>query len=174
MATVLDIIQGINQAAANAWDGAHDERIVDDGTPKKAGLKREEGDLNIEARVMDGFNVNFHGDKLVVKYQSEVKLSDIHEKGFENEVVSSINDIVKYLKKEYKRITGDTLTLTKLGEPDILAQHLNKSRTWIQSSQVFKIGGLDGVEPVKEGSDADRLDTAIKDWLKLGKNDQAI
>ena len=39
MATVYEIVQGLSQAAANAYDGA----MTEDGEPIKAGLKREEG-----------------------------------------------------------------------------------------------------------------------------------
>jgi len=56
MATTLEIIQGINQAAANAYDGAHDERFVD-GDAKKVGLSREEGCPIIDSRVSDGFGI---------------------------------------------------------------------------------------------------------------------
>ena len=37
MATIYDVIQGINQAAANATDGAHDERYSYDGKERKRG-----------------------------------------------------------------------------------------------------------------------------------------
>ena len=40
MATVYDVIRGIHQAAANAYDGAHDEKISPDGKARKAGLSR--------------------------------------------------------------------------------------------------------------------------------------
>ena len=40
MATVYEIVQGLSQAAANAYDGALDES----GEPIKAGLQREEGE----------------------------------------------------------------------------------------------------------------------------------
>ena len=50
---ILDIINGISQAAANAYDGALDEN----GEPLKVGLKREEGNPILDKRVMDGFNV---------------------------------------------------------------------------------------------------------------------
>ena len=41
MATVYDIVKGINQAAANAYDGAHDARFRTDGKDDPIGLKRE-------------------------------------------------------------------------------------------------------------------------------------
>ena len=169
MATVMDIIQGIQQAAANAYDGAHDERAAADGEARTAGLKREQGDMNLEARVMDGFNVKFHGDRLSVHYHGGCKLKETHNRSeFENGINQHIADVVKYLKKEYKKITGDTLTLTKEGDSDILVQYISRIRCDVQASCMYKIGGMDGVEEAC-GSSEDRLDDAIKNWLKLGK-----
>ena len=56
MATVYEIVQGLSQAAANAYDGA----LGEDGKPLVAGLKREEGDPILDKRVMDGFNVGLY------------------------------------------------------------------------------------------------------------------
>ena len=170
MATVMDVLQGISQAVANAYDGAHDERFSADGEARTAGLKREKGDLNIEARVMDGFNVKFYGDKLCVEYHSEMKLKDVHDRNaFEGDVEQHIADIVKYLKKEYKKVTGNTLRLTKEDEPTIEVQHMSNIRTWVQARQFYKIGGLDGILDAHEPKSEDRLDKAIKNWLELGK-----
>ena len=42
MATVYEIIQGINQAAANAYDGSQHEELAADGlSPKGRPLKRK-------------------------------------------------------------------------------------------------------------------------------------
>ena len=54
----LKIVQGIAQAAANAYDGSHDERYAADGKARKIGLNREEGDAILDSRVIDGFKVN--------------------------------------------------------------------------------------------------------------------
>ena len=37
----LEIIRGLSQAAANAYDGSHDERFSLDGQAKQIGLRRE-------------------------------------------------------------------------------------------------------------------------------------
>ena len=170
MATVMDIIQGIQQAAANAYDGAHDERAASDGESRTAGLKREQGDMNLEARVMDGFNVRFHGDRLSVHYHGGCKLKETHNRNeFENAINQHIADVVKYLKKEYKKITGNTLTLTKEGDSEILVQYISRIRCDVQASCMYKIGGMKGVLDAKEPSSEERLDDAIKNWLKLGK-----
>ena len=49
MATVYEIIQGLSQAAANAYDGALDEK----GEALTAGLAREDGDPILDKRVLD-------------------------------------------------------------------------------------------------------------------------
>ena len=57
MATVYEIVQGLSQAAANAYDGA----LTEDGEPVTAGLAREDGDPLLDKRVLDGFKVKFYG-----------------------------------------------------------------------------------------------------------------
>jgi len=158
MATVYEIIQGINQAAANAYDGSEAD----------VGLTREDGDPILDRRVMDGFNVRFIGPILRVSYQAEIRLQDVKDKGFEDSIISKLKDIVKFLKKEYKAITGDTVTLTLVGDHNILVQRISNYRTDVQAQCDYKIGGLKDVDEVKKGSDKDRLDKAIKSWLELG------
>lgn len=171
MATVLDVIQGIAQAAANAYDGSHDTRISHDGEAREAGLKREDGDINIDARILDGFNVQFHGSRLCLKYHGECQLRDTHNRNkFEADIEQQLKDISEYLKKEYKKITGNTLTLTKEGEPHIFVQHMNRMRTWVEAKQYFMIGGLEGVLPTATIKSSDeRLYEAMKNWIAMGK-----
>ena len=82
MATVYEIIQGLSQAAANAYDGALDEN----GEALKPGLQRDEGRPLIDKRVMDGFNVTFYGNKMCLGYHSEVHLREVYANGFEQEI----------------------------------------------------------------------------------------
>ena len=77
----LDIIRGIAQAAANAYDGALDDK----GEPIKIGLKREEGHPVLDSRTMDGFKCRIDGTNLIVAYQSDIKLKDVYTTNFENE-----------------------------------------------------------------------------------------
>ena len=168
MATVYEIIQGINQAAANAYDGAHEEGLQADRNARTAGLSREDGHYINDRRVMDGFKISFHGPLLRVNYQAEVRLKDVKEPGFENDIISHLKDIIKFLKKEYKAITGNTLTLTKEGDHEILVQRISNYRTDCQAHCDYRIGGLKEVVDVEAGDAEDRLDDAIKKWLELG------
>ena len=166
MATVYDIVKGINQAAANAYDGSHDERYSSDGKTREAGLKREMGDPITDSRVMDGFGVKFHGDQLVVTYQSEVPIKEFHNSKYDQEVERVFSGVVKFLKKEYKSITGDSLSLSAVGPADIHLQNMSRVRNWVQATKAYKIGNLKGVLPVTSNSE-DRLEDNFKKFLNL-------
>jgi hypothetical protein len=168
MATVYEIIQGLGQAAANAYDGAHDESLQADGRARLVNLSREDGHLINDRRVMDGFGVKFHGPLLRVTYQAETRIKEVQDNGFEDEVARKLQEIVKFLKKEYKAITGNTVTLTKEGDHHILVQRISNYRTDVQAHCDYRIGGLTEVVDVEEGPADDRLDKAVRDWLALG------
>ena len=94
---------------------------------------------------------------------------------FESDIASMIENIKKFLTKEYKKVTGESLSLTKDGEIDILVQSISRQRTDVCAQQHYKIGGLDGVLGVEE---VDRnkdpqikdLDSAIKNFMQTAKD----
>ena len=153
---MLEIIQGLAQAAANAYDGAHDERFSLDGQVRKVGLKREEGCPIMDKRVNDGFSVKFYGNKICINYQSDIRLKEVHGGGFEEDIVRQLNEIKKFLQKEYKAITGNSVSLTADGEPKIV-QSTSRVRSFVQAYQHYKVGGLKE-EPI--------LDPAIEDFSR--------
>tara|TARA_R100000008_G_scaffold86555_1_gene80144 strand:- start:2926 stop:3492 length:567 start_codon:yes stop_codon:yes gene_type:complete len=173
MTTTLEIINGLAQAAANAYDGALDA----DGEPLEIGLNREKGNPIIDKRVMDGFSVKFHGPLLCIHYHSEVNIKDVDGNKFEGELEQMIEDIAKFLKKEYKRITGNTLSLTKQGELKAHMEYISRIRCWVTARCLYKIGGLTDVpEPRPESED--NLEKKFKDFLnqetdKRPQNDSA-
>ena len=164
MATVYEIVQGLSQAAANAYDGA----LTEDGEAIKAGLKREEGDPIIDSRVVDGFNVRMSGPILTISYQSDIKLKDVYAGDIEADVDEMIENVASFLKKEYKKVTGDTLSLSAEGEVDVLVQNTSKVRVFVTGKKNYKVGNLDGVLEVGLPSE-DRLDKSIRDFISLGK-----
>jgi len=155
---MLEIIQGLAQAAANAYDGAHDERFTLDGQVRKVGLQREEGCPIMDSRVNDGFSVKFYGSKLCINYQSDIRLKDVHGGKFEQDIARQLNEIKKFLQKEYKAVTGNSVTLTSDGEPKILVQSTSRVRTFVQAYQHYKISGVKE-EPI--------LDPAVEDSRKI-------
>ena len=170
MATTLEIIQGIAQAAANAYDGSHVGKYNVGGEDKKIGLRREEGDPILDSRVIDGFKVKFKGNKLCINYQSEIRLKEVH-KGpkFESEMEGVMADIVKFLKKEYKTITGNSLSLKPVNEVNIFVQPISRTRTDLSMYQEFEITSLDkSVLPVGAPSEDTTRDITRK-FLAMGR-----
>ena len=140
---VLDIIRGLNQAAANCYDGYELEQEI--------GLKREEGHPILDSRVIDGFRVRFAADKMMVTYQSEMLVTELHPRNqFENEIENKFADIIKFLKKEYKKLTGNAASLSPTRDADIIVQGTSRRNVWVQATKQYNIGGMEGVESVRK------------------------
>jgi hypothetical protein len=154
--TTLEIIQGLSQAAANAYDGAHDKRFSYDGEERSMGLKREEGCPINDSRVMDGFKVRFYGDSMILSYQSDVLLKEVYTGRFEQDIESMLNQIKGFLQKEYRKVTGKSVKLTSKGEPNILVQSTSRVRSWVEAQQHFKIGGIESIPILDPSVDATR------------------
>ena len=167
----LEIIRGLAQAAANVYDGGYDERYSLDGEARKVGLKREEGDPILDRRVIDGFKIKFYANEICLHYHGEVKLKEVYGGKFESEMERMLNEIKKFLQKEYKVVTGKSITLTAKDEPYILVQSTSRVRSWVQAHQFFKIGGLKN-DPIKAESDPKKLEKNFRDFLAMGR-DQA-
>jgi hypothetical protein len=159
MASVLEIVKGLNQAAANAYDGYKnmDETV---------GLTREEGDPIIDSRIMDGFRVRFAAQSMIVTYQGDIMMKEVHPRSqFENEIEQKFGDIVKFLKKEYKKITKESVTLSEVSPADILVQSTSRIRNWVQATKQYHIGGLDGVDTLGKTSE-EKLSDNIKKFME--------
>ena len=148
----LEIIQGLSQAAANAYDGSHDERFAPDGQARQVGLRREEGCPIMDSRVMDGFSVKFYADSIIINYQSDVRMKEAKDSKFDQDVERMINEIKKFLQKEYKSITGNSVTLTKKGECKMIVQTTSRVRTFVQAYQHYKISGIKNMDPILDPS----------------------
>ena len=167
MATVYDIIKGINQAAANAYDGSQYGKYSADGEDRTIGLKRESGDAILDSRVMDGFKVRISGPKLIITYQSEMAMKEIHNSKLDEEIEQIYANIVKFLKKEYKAITKNALSLTEAAPADILVQNMSHLRTWAQATKVYTIGGMGEVKALFDNSTPEER---FKDFLSLSSD----
>tara|TARA_R110000824_G_scaffold140559_2_gene306620 strand:+ start:144 stop:692 length:549 start_codon:yes stop_codon:yes gene_type:complete len=162
MATVYEIVQGLTQAAANAYDGA----LTKEGEPLTAGLQREEGNPLIDKRVMDGFNVRFFGNKMILSYQSEVQLKEVYANGFEGEIDQRLTDIVSFLKKEARKVTGSSVKLKQEGDVDVKVESVSRHRSWVVACRTYIIENVDA-ETVPQGS-KERLDSGWKSFLEQG------
>jgi len=160
----LEIIQGLAQAAANGYDGNHDERFALSDKPVSVGLKREEGCPIMDKRVNDGFAVKFSADTICITYQSDIPLKDAADPKFEQEVESMLNEVKKFLQKEYKKITGNGVTLTKQGDPIMSVINLSYVRSFVKAYQHYKISGIKDMDSVLEPSRSSENDV-IKKFL---------
>jgi hypothetical protein len=168
MATTLEIVRGLHQAAANAYDGSHHERYALDGEPRKVGLRREVGDPIIDSRVMDGFFIKIKGNVLCVYYQTDVKLDQMMDKSFPDQVASIMADIVKFLKKEYKAITKSSVSLKSKGDVHIEGQNISRIRNSVTAYQEFEITSMKDVVPAGEPSQDITRDVTRK-FLAMGR-----
>ena len=158
----LEIIQGLAQAAANGYDGAHDERYSLDGEVHKVGLKREEGCPIMDKRVNDGFAVRFSADTICITYQSDVPLKSASDPKFEQDVERMLNEVKKFLQKEYKKITGKGVTLSKQGQPIINFISLSRVRSFVKAHQYYKISGIKDMDAILEPSRSSENDVVKK------------
>jgi len=168
---ILEVIQGLAQAAANGYDGAHDERFSHDGKVRKVGLKREEGDPLIDKRINDGFSVKFAGNQICIHYQADIMLKEIYKGDFESEMERMINEIKKFLQKEYKVITGKGITLSKEGDISILASSVSRVRNFVQAHQYFNISGIKA-DPDWGGSENRKIEDSFRKFLDLNNNNK--
>ena len=81
----------------------------------------------------------------------------------------SFDQIAQFLKKEYKKVTGNTLSLTAEDEVKVVASNTSKVRTFVQAHRFYKIGGMEGTDPVK-GESADSVDAKFKSFLDQGES----
>ena len=112
---------------------------------------------------MDGFGVKFFGNMMCLNYMSEVQLKEVYANGFEADVEQRMADIVTFLKKEYRKICGESITLTKDGEIDVRVENSSRVRSWVTAKLHYRIGGLD--EEMAVSAEADTKPEA--NWEKF-------
>ena len=113
MATVMEIVQGLSQVVANSYDGAKDE----EGKRKETGLKRDKEVGIRDKRVIDGFTIKMHsGNKMCIAYTTEVMAEDLlaSKDKYEDKLLQDVADIVSFIKKEFRKVTGQSLSLTEI------------------------------------------------------------
>ena len=165
---VIDILRGISQAAAGMYDGALDE----EGEPIKIGLKREEGNPMLDKRVIDGCKVRCSGKTLIVSYHSELLFKDVYSKNLENELEQTMSDIVSYLKKQYRKVTGNTLSLKEKGDVDARVESTSRVRVFVTASKHYEITSMSDVEDIKNPSE-DKLEKTFSDFLAKASDKKA-
>ena len=166
MANVMEVLNGISQAVANKHHGSD----------AKIGLRREIDDLVqgvslYDSRVMDGFGVQIMNDQLIIRYNSEVPLTDVHDKNFETEIRRILKDISSFIKDEYKKVTKSTLRLTEYGDVNVVVQTVNRRTAVVTAAQSYEIGNLKDLKVQKkmEAEEAEFSDVAKRWYMNIRK-----
>lgn len=168
--TIEDLVKGIKQAAANAYDGAKDK----DGKPLKTGLDRDNEILDSRTmRTIDGFTVKVCGPKkLCVTYHLQMmakhKLAALENK-LEEEIESRIQEIVAYLKKEFKNVTGSTLGLKMQGKIEYEVEAVSMVRTNFKGICNYEITSSE--EPETGEKQTKELDKEVEKFLAVNKDE---
>jgi hypothetical protein len=76
-------------------------------------------------------------------------------------------DIASYLKKEYKKINGGSVSLSPEGEVDVLVQNISRQRSMVQAQRYYKIGGTDAQPLVGEATE-DKLAAGWEKFVSQG------
>ena len=98
-------------------------------------------------------------------------MAAFHNTKLDQELEQTYADIVKFLKKEYKKIVGETLSLKEDGKVDFILQNMSKIRTWVQATKSYTVGNMKDVIEVAEPSE-DRLEANFKKFLELSTDKQ--
>jgi hypothetical protein len=165
MASILEVVEGISQALSAKYEGG-----------KEFGLKREseallQGVSIYDPRIIDGFGVQFQGDRLILKYHSEMPLAKVHNKNFETDVRDVVKQITKHLKEEYRKVTKKSLSVTEEGDIQILVQSANRRTCYVNAAQVYKINdveidnGVDAKTKKIYDSEQEQFADIAKRWL---------
>tara|TARA_Y100001973_G_C5200096_1_gene336981 strand:- start:2683 stop:3261 length:579 start_codon:yes stop_codon:yes gene_type:complete len=174
MSNIVDIVKGIQQAYANSYDGS----LSEDGEKNSPELSRDEQGKFGRDRTFslyDNYSIKIHKDILEVVYNYEtmktngLKLEAPKDK-IEQHCEESIENIVSHLKKEYKKVTGESLSLSSPSKVKHDIQDISRHRAYACSRKSFKIGGMDTshmTDPL--GDPKKRLDDSIKNFLDLAK-----
>ena len=170
MATVMEIIQGLSQVAANSYDGARDE----EGRRKETGLKRDEEVSIRDKRVVDGFTIKMHdGNKMCIAYTTEVLANDLlASKGkYEDMLLQNVADIAQYIKKEFRKVTGQSLSLKEIKDTKTEMEVIQTSRvrTEVKVLVDYEIGGIEDPHAEKD-SQKEKIMKGMEKWLALSSD----
>jgi hypothetical protein len=167
--SIYEVVKGISQAIHNKHHGAIDET----GKAVEIGLKREEQPIQ-DQKIMDGFGVAMHGNLLILKYNSFEPLSNLHEKRFEKEMERRIEEVRKFIVKEFNKVTGQNLRLKEAGEIKVLVESSNRVKALVKAMMPYEILNLKEVSSV--GADKSSIAAGNLEKMKeyFGKQEKMV
>lgn len=162
--TLAEVMKVLRQIQAHSYDGA----LTFDGKPLKIGMMRENLD-EFHRRKIDAFSVSSAMPDVVrIKYTSQCRLEEIKEnKNFEDEVFEVVGAIKNHLQKEYKRISGKSVSLSEAKKHPIDVQYMSKVNCFLSTCVEYKVAG--GVGKDEDLSLKPNINDTIKRFLQQVK-----
>lgn len=98
---------------------------------------------------------------MIINYQSDTRLEDVKDPKYDQEIARMLNEIKKFLQREYKALTGNSVRLSAKGQPQILVQSTSRVRTFVQAYQHYTISGMKS-DPILQPSEDTERDVTRK------------
>ena len=116
---------------------------------------------------MDGFGAQVSGDRLHIKYHTEIPLKEVHSNGFESEMESMVEKVKSFLQKEFKKVTKSSLSLSDPSEVDVLVEYVSRIRCSVKVHKCYKIGSVQSEDRIKVDQERP-TDPDFEKMVKLG------
>jgi hypothetical protein len=164
----LQVLKDLSVAAGQLYDGAVDSK----GEPVDLGLKRDSLP-STNRKYIDAGKVRFAGDKIIVSYEAEITLKQVHKdgiSGFQSEMDSMIQKLVDGLKKNYRAHAGKSITLTAEGDgAKVDVEYVSRYRTLVHAVRSYRVAGLSDVVAAT-GAEVNKREMAdsYKKFLEMG------
>ena len=104
--------------------------------------------------VIDGFGASITGNRLHILYHVEPLLKEVHSSSFESDIESMVEKVKSFIQKEFKKVTGGSLSLSKPSEIDVLVEYISRIRTSVKAHKCWEIGSGSEAEPIEEESES--------------------
>jgi hypothetical protein len=95
-------------------------------------------------------------------------LREVYASGFESDMDQRLADLKGWLTKEYKNITGNSVSLTEVGEVDVRVESSSRVRSWVVAKKNYKIGGLPSEMNDDNSGSTNPVESNWKSFLEQG------
>lgn len=134
MKEIQEVIKGLNQAAQNS------------SFKKTDALEREKATGPRDFKINDAFKLKFSDNKMILEYTLEVKNALMPNIKYDNNIENKITAILKYLKKEYKAITGESVSFKPVSKLNIVVTQISYVTQVNRYTKVFEISDTNSVK----------------------------
>ena len=133
MSSIEQVCKTINQIVTNVKDSI---AYPPQGGPGGV-LKREEGNPITDYRVNDGFTVRFSNDKILIMYSLELPVKEYYKRDFEVNLEETLDELKKYIQKEYRKMTRQTLNLKAVGDMEHSSEYISNVKQFVTAHRTY-------------------------------------